>query len=168
MNEKAFYNNIERYFIIILFMGMTVITATTVLTRFCFNYTLSWAEQLSRFLLVWISFAGISWAGKIDVHMRVTAVSLLTKKHPWFFKVILLIGDFISVIYSLYLTYRIYLFMLMVKKQGQILSSLPWIPKWVMYLAGVLGMTGLAIRIIQRRTIWFLEKKNRIFKGETL
>jgi len=168
MNENAFYNNIERYFIITLFICMTIITATTVVTRFCFNYTLSWAEQLSRFLLVWISFAGISWAGKIDVHMRVTAVSLLTKKHPEIFEVILLIGDFITLIYTLYLTYRIYLFMLMVKNQGQILSALPWIPKWVMYLAGVLGMAGLAIRIIQRRTIWFLQRKNQIPQGGAL
>lgn len=100
--------------------------------------------------------------------MRVTAVSLLTKKHPEIFEVILLIGDFITLIYTLYLTYRIYLFMLMVKNQGQILSALPWIPKWVMYLAGVLGMAGLAIRIIQRRTIWFLQRKNQIPQGGAL
>ncbi len=165
MNEKAIYNNIERYFIITLFICMTVITATTVITRFCFNYTLSWAEQMSRFLLVWISFAGISWAGKIDVHMRVTAVSLLTKKHPWIFEIFLLVGDFITFLYSLYLSYRIYLFMVMVKDQGQILSALPWIPKWVMYLAGVLGMAGLGVRIVQRRVIWFLQRKDQIFKG---
>ena len=30
-------------------------------------------------------------------------------------------------------------------------SALPLVPKWSMYLAGVLGMAGMSIRIIQRR-----------------
>lgn len=37
------------------------------------------------------------------------------------------------------------------ENQGQVLSALPLVPKWIMYLAGVLGMAGMSIRIIQRR-----------------
>lgn len=159
MNKNAFYNQIERYVIITLFILMTIITAGTVITRFFFNFTLSWAEQMARVLLVWISFAGISWAGGINAHMRVTAISLLLKKYPKGFEYVLFFGDIVTVIYSFYLSYKIGVFMLMVKRQGQIMSAISWLPKWILYLAGVLGMIGLGLRIIQRRYHWLKSLK---------
>ena len=162
MNKKAFYNNIERYLIIALFIVMIIITALNVVTRFFFNFTLSWGEQLARLLLVWISFAGVSWAGLINVHMRVTAISLLFKKHPKVFDIILLVADIITVIFSFYISYRIAVFTIMIASQGQVLSAMPFTPKWVMYLAGVLGMAGLGVRIIQKNVITFIEKKKEV------
>lgn len=160
MNEKAFYNNIEKYIVIVLFIIMTAITGFNVISRFIFNFTLSWGEQLVRLMLVWISFAGISWAGAINAHMRVTAISLVTgKKHENVFQVILFIGDVITAIFAFWASYRICRFMIMIAQQDQRLSAMPWIPKWVMYLAGVLGMAGYGIRVIQKRYIWFKQIK---------
>ena len=159
MNKKAFYNNIERWVCIVLLIVMIALSFLNVITRFVFTYTLSWSEQFVRLCLVWISFAGISWAGSMDAHMRVTAISLATQKHPKIFKTIYLIGDLVTVAYGFYLSYRIFLFMLMVGKQGQNLSAIPWIPKWVMYLSGVLGMAGLSLRTLQRRYLMHLEAK---------
>lgn len=56
-----------------------------------------------------------------------------------------------AVIYGFYLSWQIFGVMMLVKNQGQVLSALPLVPKWIMYLAGVLGMAGMSIRIIQRR-----------------
>jgi len=134
-----------------MFLVMTVIIALNVVTRFVFNFTLSWGEQLARLLLVWTSFAGISWAGMINAHMRVTALSLAFKKNPKIFEIIYLLGDIVAVIYGFYLSWQIFGVMILVKNQGQVLSALPLVPKWIMYLAGVLGMAGMSIRIIQRR-----------------
>lgn len=119
--RKPFYDQIERNLIVLLFIIMTVVIAVNVVTRFVFNYTLSWGEQFARLLLVWISFAGISWGGKIDVHMRVTALSLLTKKKPAIFEIIYLIGDLAAVIYGFYLSFEIYGVMMMTMRQGQVL-----------------------------------------------
>ena len=44
----------------------------------------------------------------------------------------------------------------LIRNQGQVLSALPFVPKWIMYLAGVLGMAGMSIRIIQRRVGEFM------------
>ena len=137
--------------IVSMFLVMTVIIALNVVTRFVFNFTLSWGEQLARLLLVWTSFAGISWAGMINAHMRVTALSLAFKKNPKIFEIIYLLGDIVAVIYGFYLSWQIFGVMMLVKNQGQVLSALPLVPKWIMYLAGVLGMAGMSIRIIQRR-----------------
>ena len=149
--KVPFYNQIEKYMIVSMFLVMTVIIALNVVTRFVFNFTLSWGEQLARLLLVWTSFAGISWAGMINAHMRVTALSLALKKNPKIFEIIYLLGDIVAVIYGFYLSWQIFGVMILVKNQGQVLSALPLVPKWIMYLAGVLGMAGMSIRIIQRR-----------------
>ena len=155
MEEKRkkvpFYNQIEKYLIVSMFLVMTVIIALNVVTRFIFNFTLSWGEQLARLLLVWTSFAGISWAGMINAHMRVTALALALKKNPKIFEMVYLLGDIVAVIYGFYLSWQIFGLMILVKTQGQVLSALPLVPKWSMYLAGVLGMAGMSIRIIQRR-----------------
>ena len=149
--KVPFYNQIEKYMIVSMFLVMTVIIALNVVTRFVFNFTLSWGEQLARLLLVWTSFAGISWAGMINAHMRVTALSLAFKKNPKIFEIIYLLGDIVAVIYGFYLSWQIFGVRILVKNQGQVLSALPLVPKWIMYLAGVLGMAGMSIRIIQRR-----------------
>lgn len=149
--KVPFYNQIEKYMIVSMFLVMTVIIALNVVTRFVFNFTLSWGEQLARLLLVWTSFAGISWAGMINAHMRVTALSLAFKKNPKIFEIIYFLGDIVAVIYGFYLSWQIFGVMILVKNQGQVLSALPLVPKWIMYLAGVLGMAGMSIRIIQRR-----------------
>ena len=87
----------------------------------------------------------------INAHMRVTALSLMFKKNPKIFEIIYLLGDIVAVIYGFYLSWQIFGVMMLVKNQGQVLSALPLVPKWIMYLAGVLGMAGMSIRIIQRR-----------------
>lgn len=149
--KEPFYNQIEKYIIICMFLVMTIIIALNVFTRFIFNFTLSWGEQLARLLLVWTSFAGISWAGKINAHMRVTALSLAFKKDPRIFEAVYFAGDAVAAVYGIYMSYEIFKLMSLIRNQGQVLSALPFVPKWIMYLAGVLGMAGMSIRIIQRR-----------------
>lgn len=149
--NEPFNNQIEKYIVVSMFLVMTVIIAVNVFTRFVLNFTLSWGEQLARLLLVWISFAGISWAGKINAHMRVTALSLAFKKNPRMFEAVYFLGDVIAAVYGIYMAFEIFKVMNLVRIQGQVLSALPAVPKWVMYLAGVLGMAGMSIRIIQRR-----------------
>lgn len=160
--KEPFYNQIEKYIIVSMFLVMTIIIALNVFTRFVFNFTLSWGEQLARLLLVWTSFAGISWAGKINAHMRVTALSLAFKKSPKVFDGVYLAGDVIAACYGIYMSYEIFKLMNMIRIQGQVLSALPFVPKWIMYLAGVLGMAGMSIRIIQRRAVEYTQAR----KGE--
>ncbi len=113
--KEPFYNQIEKYIIVCMFLVMTVIIALNVVTRFVFNFTLSWGEQLARLLLVWTSFAGISWAGKINAHMRVTALSLAFKKNPKVFEAVYLAGDVIAAGYGIYMSYEIFQLMNLIR-----------------------------------------------------
>lgn len=159
MKKERFYNNIERWVIVSFLIVMTVILTVNIITRFFFSYTFSWSEQLTRLMLVWISFAGISWAGKIDAHMRVTAISLALSKHKKLMDGVLFFGDMVAAAYGFYMSYKIFGIMVQVMNQGQVFSAMTFMPKWLMYLAGVLGMAGLGARILQRRYCWLKERK---------
>ncbi|MDR1520062.1 MAG: TRAP transporter small permease [Planctomycetota bacterium] len=148
-SKAPFYDKIELAVIIVFFSLMLAITAFTVCSRYIFSFTFSWAEQLTRIMFVWITFAGISWAGKLGVHMRVSAVAgVLGEKYG---RLLVWFGDAVTVFFGFHMAYKIAGVMLVVYKRGQIFATVPWIPVWIMYLAGVLGMLGLSLRIIQSR-----------------
>lgn len=148
-----FYDRIEIGMIIFLFTSMIIITFFTVCSRYLFSFTFSWAEQVTRIMFVWMTFAGVSLAGKLGVHMRVSALaSLLGEKLGSF---IMLAGDCIAIFYGFFMSYKIFGIMQVVIHRGQIFATVPWIPVWFMYLAGVLGTAGLSLRIIQARVRYY-------------
>lgn len=158
INKKAWYNNIERYFLVVSLLVTTIILFANIIGRFIFNYSFPWAEQAARYIIVWASFVGISWAGCLDVHMKVTAVSMIFKKHPERFDYVQMVGDIITFAYAVYLAYQIGIVTATIYEQGQYLVSMPFIPKWTQYLAGAVGFAGYAIRVLQRRTLWIIAK----------
>lgn len=161
MEKKTpFYNRIEEFIIVLLLSVIVVILTVSVITRYCFGFTFSWSEELSRFFLVWAICAGIGWAGKTKEHLTVTAVAnAFHKKNPKVEYVIFWIGDILNVLFCAYMSYRLWNVTLTVMKSHQAFTSMQWLPKWPMYFAGVLGLADLCIRVIQRRIVEFMEKR---------
>ncbi|MCR5228728.1 MAG: TRAP transporter small permease [Solobacterium sp.] len=150
-NKQPWYNRIEEWIMVVLLTIIVVILTFSVITRYIFRFTFSWAEELSRFLLVWAMCAGISWCGKSGDHLTVTAMAnAFHKKSPKTESAIFLIGDLINIGFGVFMAWRLWIVMMTVKKTGQVFTSMPFLPKWLMYLAGVLAMAGMAVRIIQR------------------
>ena len=50
---------------IILFL----VVGASVFTRYCLNSSLGWADELSRFIFIWISFLGAAYAYAYDEHL---------------------------------------------------------------------------------------------------
>jgi len=151
MEKQPWYNRIEEMIIVSLLTVIVVVLTFSVITRYIFSFTFSWAEELSRFLLVWAMCAGISWAGKSKQHLTVDALATaFHKKAPKVESGIFLFGDLLNLVFSAYMTYRLWIVTHTVMKSHQVFTSMPWLPKWLMYFAGVLGMAGMCIRITQR------------------
>ncbi len=147
--RAPWYDKIEIALIIVIFSVLTAILFVNVVTRFCFHYTATWSEQAARYLFVWMTFAGVSLAGMTSAHLQVTVVNMaLGEKRA---KSVFVVGDVIVVLFAAYLTYKIYGVMLRVMSTGQVFPAMTWLPSWTLYLSGVLGMAGFAIRVIQRR-----------------
>lgn len=73
-------DKIEEFLLISMFMAMVGIIFFQVIMRFVFNNSLSWSEELGKFLFVWISWLGISIGHRENEHIR---ISMLTDKLPY-------------------------------------------------------------------------------------
>ncbi|WP_420006306.1 TRAP transporter small permease [Arenibacterium sp. LLYu02] len=63
-------------------LALTVaLTFAQVVLRFGFDRPQAWVEEISRYLLVWITFIGAAAAYATDEHIRVTALTELLDRH---------------------------------------------------------------------------------------
>jgi len=68
-----------RVVILLMASGIFAIVIVTVVTRYGFNYVLSWSEEVPRYLLIWISFLGA--AACVDLRDHI-AFDYLYKRFP--------------------------------------------------------------------------------------
>ena len=147
MKNEPWYNKIEKVIILILFTLMTIIMFGSVVSRYFFSFTFSWAEQVTRIMFVWVTFAGISLAALKGAHMRVSAISLLIgeKKSKYVFW----FGDVVASVFGFVICFYMFNCMMNAINNKQTFTAVPWLNVGIMYVAGVIGMLGFAIRNIQ-------------------
>lgn len=79
-------DKIEETVLVGMFVAMVGIIFVQVIMRYIFNNSLSWSEELGKFLFVWISWIGISIGHKRKEHIKIT---LVVDKLPHKLKMIL-------------------------------------------------------------------------------
>ena len=119
-----------------------------------FDNSISWAEELARYLFVWVIYLSISYAIRDDRHIRIQAVITLL---PHTLKLIcLIIADMIFLIYSCLVVYYGGHIIQRSLELGQISSGLE-VPVAVLYGSIVLGGILNVIRLIQKMIQRFFE-----------
>lgn len=63
--------NLEEAVMICLLMIMTIVMGAQILSRYVFNYSISWSEELTRYLFVWSGFLSISFATEKGIAIRI-------------------------------------------------------------------------------------------------
>lgn len=72
-----FIDNFEGYLCVVMLIAMSIIVFLQVIFRFILKASLPWSEEVSRYLLVWITFLGGAYGVKTGAHLGVEAVQLL-------------------------------------------------------------------------------------------
>lgn len=76
MSEKNkllhFLDKLEEILLVLMFAAMVLVIFGQVIMRYVFNNSLSWSEELGKFLFVWISWIGISIGAKRNEHIKIT------------------------------------------------------------------------------------------------
>lgn len=147
--KVPWYDKIEKAMLIVEMIICLLILFGTVITRYCFGYTASWADQASRLLFVWMSFTACSLCGMGNNHLRVTAIDMVKNKKV--VKAFYWIGDVVATVFGFYIAYKIGVVAQTVYATGQIFPSLPWMSAVWLYVPGVAGMIGFSLRTIQRK-----------------
>lgn len=75
-----FFNRVEEIALIGMFSVMVAIIFIQVIMRYGFNNSLSWSEELGKFLFVWLSWVGISIGQRRGEHIKIT---MLVDKFPF-------------------------------------------------------------------------------------
>ncbi|HOA15285.1 MAG TPA: TRAP transporter small permease [Bacillota bacterium] len=76
---------INKTLITLLFFLMFILVFANVVTRYLFSFSMNWAEEISRFLMIWVAYLGIGLAMKEGHHASVQILqdALPSKAYPY-------------------------------------------------------------------------------------
>ncbi len=126
---------------------MSFVIVLQVFFRYVLNNSLSWSEELARYLFIWLVEIGIPYGIKMDKHICVDAVySFLPKKIK---KGYAIVGYVLTLLFALAVVYYGIQVVGMQAASGQV-SPAMHVPMTIVYAAPVVGFSLSAIRLIQR------------------
>jgi TRAP-type C4-dicarboxylate transport system permease small subunit len=71
----------ERFAVSWSIIIMASVSIINVIGRNVFQHSFTWAEEVTQFAIVWVTFIGISYAARLGAHIRMTALfDVLPKK----------------------------------------------------------------------------------------
>ncbi|SDF46328.1 TRAP transporter small permease [Sporolituus thermophilus] len=129
----------------VLLALMGIFIFTNVVLRYFFNSGITWAEELSRFLFVWLVFMGAIGALKDNNHLGFT--SLVQKLSPALKKLCFFVSN-ILVVGCLWVLFEGSLKMTMLTTRT--LSPATGLPLAYMYAVGILTSVGMFLVICCR------------------
>lgn len=103
-------------------IALAVITVGNVISRSVFNQSWSFTEELSQFILVILTFMGVSYAIRCGRHIRMSAFYDLVNENIK--RIIMMIISIFTAVLLFYLSYHALLFVLETKKYGRVTPSL--------------------------------------------
>lgn len=137
---------LEEVVMVILLMCMVVIMCVQVCCRYFFNYSLSWSEELTRYLFIWASFISISYCVKKGISIKITQFEQLLPKKC---------RDLLDIFRNaLLLCFALYMIPFAVRYLEQCInngstSASMGVPMYVVQSAPLVGLILLSFRLLQ-------------------
>ena len=97
------YNNLEEYLLVVSLVINVLLVFLQVIMRTVFKNSLTWSEELSRYIFIWQIWLGASIALKYNEHIRVTLIYSFLKNK----KVQAAIGLLADLIWFLFCAYMV-------------------------------------------------------------
>lgn len=146
-------NYLEEAILCICLAAMAGIMGVQVLCRYFFGASLSWSEELTRYLFIWSGFLSVSYCSKRCISIKIEqVVAKLNRKNRAIFK---LINHTIELIFFVYMIPFAFSFFMSSVYNGQV-SPACGIPMYYVQAAPFVSFVLVAIRIVQR---WIIEFK---------
>lgn len=140
----------EDYILVVLMSIMTLVIFIQVVMRYVFKNSLSWSEEMARYLFVWLSYLSISYGIKHRKHVKIEAALHLfpRKTRPY----VVIIGDIVTLFWSVFIIVTGWVMTQKVLASGQTSPAMS-IPMYIIYFAPCLGYNLSAIRTVQTITL---------------
>lgn len=143
-----FYDKFEENLLVWSLVFNVMLVFTQVIMRSVFNYSLSWSEELSRYIFIWQTWLGASTALKYNEHIRVELLFSFLKNLKAQ-KIIKILADSIWFVFSLFLVSNGWeLVQSMISRNS--LSSGMRLPLAFIYIALPISSLLICLRLIPR------------------
>jgi len=143
-----------------LLVGMVVIMIIQVFCRYALGMSLSWSEEITRYLFVWSAFMSISLCTKLTINIRIDQlIRMFSTRGRAMVKIINLTIEFVFFAYMLPYAWR---YLLSTIESGQV-SPACGIPMYLVQSAPLICFALCLVRIAER---WFLQWYNFLHNME--
>lgn len=151
---------LEETILAVLLLAMAVIMGVQVFSRFVLRESLSWTEELTRYLFIWSGFLSVSYCSKrcisIKIEQFVARFSRRTKA------IIKVVNHTCELAFFFYMIPFAWSYMMSAVESGQVSPALS-LPMYYVQAAPFVSFVLVAFRILQR---WIIEF--RIARGENV
>lgn len=141
--------NMEKWLLFLLLAGMTLVLGIQVFYRFVLNNSLTWSEELARFMFIWSAFLSIGFCLKEGISLKIDTVITLFPKQLQ--TIILMAGNIVLVVFFIYMVPNAWEFAYASVLNGQT-SAACGIPMYLVQGSLVVGFSLAAFRAGQR--VW--------------
>lgn len=142
---------IENAVIILGLSAMFLILLAQVIMRYVFSRPLTWSEEAARFIFVYVSFIGISYAYRQKGHIRMeVVVNLFPQAVRRGLEVLINLGTIALFCYMIPFSFRF------IGIQAGVKATATHIPMSIVYTALSLGMALSCVRLLisSLRIVW--------------
>lgn len=154
--KRLLDQKLEEWFLVATMVVMVVLIFTQVISRYVFESSISWSEELARYVHIWQIWIGASFAIRKREHIKVEAFKNMFNEKGR--KVIDLIAILLWFALSVFLAVAGTELVSTIFSRGQSSPAMQ-MPMWAIYSAIPLGGLLMSIRLIQQ--IYFLFKPEK-------
>lgn len=152
--------NLEEALMVLFLIAMTLIMGVQVFSRYALGMSLSWSEELTRYLFIWSGFLSVSFCSKKCLSIKIEQfVALFPRRGRAVFKVV---NHTFELIFFVYMIPFAAAYLMSAVYSGQV-SPACGIPMYYIQAAPLVSFVLVALRILQR---WIIEF--RIARGENV
>lgn len=145
--------NLEQMILCILLAAMAVIMGVQVFCRYVLQMSLSWSEELTRYLFIWSGFLSVSYCSKYCISIKIEQFAAKLSRRPR--AILKIINHTIELAFFIYMIPFAFSFFMSSFYNHQV-SPAMGLPMYYVQAAPLVSFVLVAIRILQR---WIIEFK---------
>ena len=158
-------NTLLSQVITIGFVAMTIIIFFQIIFRYALKESLSWSEELARYIFIWVTFLGASVAFFEKTHINVDLfVNYI--KNAKVRSILFLLGDVLSLSFLLMLVIKGVSVAARVFRLEQVSASMDFLPIGLVYIAVPLGCLFMSLNIIMHSINHIQQLRSSAEEGE--
>lgn len=138
---------LEEAILIVLLVAITFLMGAQVLCRYVLNFSLSWSEELVRYLFIYMAFISISFCIKRWISIKIDQIMVLLKKRTYAWAQLVL--NVILTLFFVYMAVASWQFLMQGMALNQLSPALQ-MPMAYVQAAPLIGFSLSAIRTIQQ------------------